>query len=82
LYQQVRRSNCSAGERTPFNSSRRAELLAELANLDREEELLQEQQVQQIDNAYDNFIEQQSQYIEFSKRFYAKETRPISDLSD
>jgi hypothetical protein len=48
------------------------ELLAELANLDREEELLQEQQVQQIDNAYDNFIEQQSQYIEFSKKFYAE----------
>ena len=48
------------------------QLLAELANLDREEELLQEEQVQQIDNAYDNFIEQQSQYIEFAKRFYAK----------
>ena len=47
-------------------------LLAELAKLDREEELLQEQQVQQIDNAYDNFIEQQSQYIEFSKKFYAE----------
>lgn len=45
-------------------------LLAELANLDREEELLQEEQVQQIDNAYDNFIEQQSQYIEFAQRFY------------
>ncbi len=48
------------------------ELLAELANLDREEELLQEKLAQQIDNAYDNFIEQQSQYIEFAKRFYAK----------
>lgn len=47
-------------------------LLAELANLDREEELLQEKLAQQIDNAYDNFIEQQSQYIEFAKRFYAK----------
>ena len=47
-------------------------LLAELANLDREEELLQEQLTQQIDNAYDNFIEQQSQYIDFAKRFYAK----------
>ncbi len=46
------------------------QLLAELANLDREEELLQEEQVQQIDNAYDNFIEQQSQYIEFAQRFY------------
>ena len=48
------------------------QLLAELANLDREEELLQEQLTQQIDNAYDNFIEQQSQYIDFAKRFYAK----------
>lgn len=48
------------------------QLLAELANLDREEELLQEQLTQQIDNAYDNFIEQQSQYIDFAKRFYAR----------
>jgi hypothetical protein len=46
------------------------ELLAELVNLNREEERLQEQQVQQIDNAYDNFIEQQAQYIEFAQRFY------------
>ena len=44
-------------------------LLAELAKLDREE-LLQEQLTQQIDNAYDNFIEQQAQYIEFAQRFY------------
>ena len=46
------------------------QLLAELANLDREEELLQEKLAQQIDNAYDNFIEQQAQYIEFAQRFY------------
>lgn len=46
------------------------QLLAELAKLDREEELLQEQLTQQIDNAYDNFIEQQAQYIEFAQRFY------------
>ncbi|WP_228151460.1 MobQ family relaxase [Acinetobacter tandoii] len=45
------------------------QLLAELAKLDREE-LLQEQLTQQIDNAYDNFIEQQAQYIEFAQRFY------------
>ena len=46
------------------------QLLAELAKLDREEELRQEQLTQQIDNAYDNFIEQQAQYIEFAQRFY------------
>ena len=47
------------------------ELLANLASLEHQEQL-QTQQAQEIDYAYDNFIEQQSQYIDFAKRFYAK----------
>lgn len=43
------------------------ELLAELANLDHEEEeLLQEQQSKQIEKAYSNFIELQNKYIDFA----------------
>jgi len=47
------------------------ELLAAFADLEREEQL-QTQQAQEIDHAYEQFIEKQSQYIDFSKRFYAK----------
>ena len=50
--------------------SEEQELLAELANLDREEERLQEEQVQQIDNAYDDFIRYQDIYAEFANQFY------------
>ena len=46
------------------------ELLAELVNLNLEEERLQEQQVQQIDNAYDDFIRCQDIYAEFANQFY------------
>ena len=46
------------------------ELLAELDNLHREEELFQEQQVQEIDNAYDDFIRCQAIYVEFANQFY------------
>jgi hypothetical protein len=46
------------------------ELLAELDNLNREEERLQEQQVQEIDNAYDDFIRCQDIYAEFANQFY------------
>ena len=45
-------------------------LLAELASLDREEEQLQAQQVQQIDNAYENFIHCQNTYAEYANQFY------------
>jgi len=41
--------------------------LAELANLDRQEEQLQAQQVQQIDSAYDDFINYQNVYADFAK---------------
>ncbi len=47
------------------------ELLANLASLEHEEQL-QIQHAQEIDHAYEQFIEQQSQYIDFAKRFYAK----------
>lgn len=47
------------------------ELLANLADLEHEEQL-QAQQAQEINLAYEKFIEQQEQYIDFSKRFYAK----------
>ena len=50
--------------------SEEQELLAELANLDREEERLQEEQVQQIDNAYDDFIRYQDIYAQFANQFY------------
>ena len=46
------------------------ELLAELDNLNREEEHLQEQQVQEIDKAYDDFIRCQDIYAEFANQFY------------
>ena len=46
------------------------ELLAELLNLNQEEERLQEQQVQEIDNAYDDFIRCQDIYAEFANQFY------------
>ena len=46
------------------------ELLAELEHLNLEEERLQEQQVQQIDNAYDDFIRCQDIYAEFASQFY------------
>ena len=47
------------------------ELLENLASLEHEEQL-QIQHAQEIDHAYEQFIEQQSQYIDFAKRFYAK----------
>ena len=47
------------------------ELLANLASLEHEEQL-QIQHAQEIDHAYEQFIEQQSQYIDFAKRFYAR----------
>ena len=50
--------------------SEERELLAELANLDREEEQLQAQQVQQIDNTYENFIHCQNTYAEYANQFY------------
>ena len=46
------------------------ELLAELDNLNREEERLQEQQVQQIDNTYNEFIQCQNIYAEYANQFY------------
>ena len=46
------------------------ELLAELDNLNREEERLQEQQVQQIDNTYNEFIQCQDIYAEYANQFY------------
>ncbi|MFW1958320.1 MobA/MobL family protein, partial [Acinetobacter guillouiae] len=50
--------------------SEERELLAELANIDREEEQLQAQQVQQIDNAYEDFIHCQNTYAENANQFY------------
>lgn len=47
------------------------DLLAAFADLEHEEQL-QAQQAQEIDHAYEQFIEQQAQYIDFAKRFYAK----------
>ena len=46
------------------------ELLAELLNLNQEEERLQEQQVHEIDNAYDDFSRCQDIYAEFANQFY------------
>ena len=46
------------------------ELLAELANLNQEEERLREQQVQQIDKAYDDFTRCQDIYAEYANQFY------------
>lgn len=46
------------------------ELLAELDKLNREEERLQEQQVQQIDKAYEDFIQCQDIYAEYANQFY------------
>ena len=46
------------------------ELLAELVNLNLEEERLQEQQVQQIDNTYNEFIQCQNIYAEYANQFY------------
>ena len=50
--------------------SEEQELLAELTNLDREEEQLQAQQAQQIDNAYVDFIHCQNSYAEYATQFY------------
>ena len=46
------------------------ELLAELLNLNQEEERLQEQQVHEIDNAYDDFSRCQDIYAKFANQFY------------
>ena len=55
------------------------ELLAELDNLNREEERLQEQQVQEIDSAYDDFIQYQDMYAEFAKQFYSIQRSAAED---
>lgn len=58
------------------------ELLAELDNLNREEERLQEQQVQQIDNAYNEFIQCQDIYAEYASQFYTIHGNADSEIKE
>ena len=62
--------------------SEERELLAELANLDREEEQLQAQQVQQIDNAYEDFIHCQNTYAEYANQFYIIHSNANSKIAE
>ena len=62
--------------------SEEQELLAELANLDREEEQLQAQQVKQIDNAYKDFIHCQNTYAEYANQFYIIHSNADSKLQN
>jgi len=58
------------------------ELLAELDNLNREEERLQEQQVQQIDKAYNDFIQCQDIYAEYANQFYTIHSNANSKIAE
>ena len=62
--------------------SEEQELLAELANLDREEEQLQAQQVKQIDNAYKDFIHCQNTYAEYANQFYIIHSNADSKIAE
>ena len=62
--------------------SEEKELLAELASLDREEEQLQAQQVQQIDNAYEDFIHCQNTYAEYANQFYIIHSNANSKIAE
>ena len=62
--------------------SEEQELLAELANLNREEEQLQAQQVKQIDNAYKDFIHCQNTYAEYANQFYIIHSNADSKIAE
>ena len=62
--------------------SEEQELLAELVNLDREEEQLQAQQIQQIDKAYKDFINCQNTYAKFASKFYEFQYEAIQNQKE
>ena len=53
-----------------LSEAEESELLAELASLDQEEEQLQIQQSQEIDYAYDQFLELQYEYEIYARNYY------------
>ena len=65
-----------------LTESEEHELLAEFASLDQEEEELQTQQIQAIEDAYDQFIELQYEYAQYAQNYHRLENIKNKAIAD
>ena len=65
-----------------LSEAEESELLAELASLDQEEEQLQIQQSQEIDYAYDQFLELQYEYVQYAQNYQKFKNIKDKEIAD